>query len=732
MRDLGSVPPLPESFLFGVATADHQCESYESGCEDIRDLWEQRRALTARGKATDFWDRYPEDILLAKSLGCKAFRFSIAWSRVEPTAGKFDDKALNHYCHLLQTIQEAGMEPIVTLHHFTWPIHVEAQGGLIAPDFPTIYARYVAEVAKRLGNQARYWITFNEPSQLIYGYTKPWWEQAYFMPPGLPEGSNFADQMSAVAALIRNLFLAHTTARAVIKQVNPQAMVGVNPMLLGLPLWLQKLVDENVKNLRSPENLTNQGKRFIERSLVEHGDVDVAIAALTVTRDRAHQVAFSQVYYTASQTLLVKYKRNIHELEDLVGRSVVVVKSTTAESTVRQRLPQTIVRVARDYQEALRIVDYDEVTALLGDDTALRLIMQQHPNKYRLAGGSLSQEPYAAAVAQGNQELLNAVDFAIRQFKESGAWAQSYAQYFPGQTILNPPQLINSIADISGNTVMEMPTPLPLAKPKTVLRRIQDRGYVVIGVREDILGFSYRDPQTGKLSGLEIDLARAVAQHIFGDASKVLFYPVKPKQRIPLLRSLVQIFDPILKPFSILSTSLTTNWWHLGMAGQLPTFLCPAECVGQQDFVGFDYYWGIRNLGIHRIQQLMDAAFGRFNRAPVWPGVLYDMLKFHAQLFPDKEILIIENGSVDVADGIDRATYLRQHIREVQRAHHDGVKVAGYVCWSITSNREWGLKFNPNSDFGLYHIDLVSDKDLKRIPTPAAQAYQEIIHKRGV
>lgn len=51
----------------------------------------------------------------------------------------------------------------------------------------------------------------------------------------------------------------------------------------------------------------------------------------------------------------------------------------------------------------------------------------------------LSEEPYAAAVAQGNQELLNTVDFAIRQFKESGAWAQSYAQYFPGQTISNPP-----------------------------------------------------------------------------------------------------------------------------------------------------------------------------------------------------------------------------------------------------------------------------------------------------
>ncbi len=57
-----SFPPLPELFIFGVATADHQCEAYDPDNEDIRDLWEQRRHLTARGRATDFWTRYPEDI----------------------------------------------------------------------------------------------------------------------------------------------------------------------------------------------------------------------------------------------------------------------------------------------------------------------------------------------------------------------------------------------------------------------------------------------------------------------------------------------------------------------------------------------------------------------------------------------------------------------------------------------------------------------------------------------
>ena len=168
------------------------------------------------------------------------------------------------------------------------------------------------------------------------------------------------------------------------------------------------------------------------------------------------------------------------------------------------------------------------------------------------------------------------------------------------------------------------------------------------------------------------------------------------------------------------------------MAGKLPTFLCPTECVGQQDFVGFDYYWGISTLQLHRIQQIMDAAFGNYDNAPVWPEALYRSLKYYANLFPGKELLIIENGSVDIADGIDRATYINQHIRQVQRAHHTGINIAAYTCWSITSNREWGLKFSPSSDFGLYHIALDTDPALKRVPTPAATTYQKLIKERGV
>ncbi len=265
-----------------------------------------------------------------------------------------------------------------------------------------------------------------------------------------------------------------------------------------------------------------------------------------------------------------------------------------------------------------------------------------------------------------------------------------------------------------------------------MLERIKARGYLVVAVREDAPGLGYRDPATGERSGLEIDLARAIAQEICGDPNKIVFRPVQTGQRILFVRSMLRFFDPLFKLYSILSTTLTSNWWYLGMAGKLPPDLCPRECVSQQDFVGFDYYWGTNTLRFHRIHQLLDAALGRYDQAPVWPEGLYGMLRYYARLFPNKEILIIENGCVDEADDRERAQYISEHISQVQRARRDGVNVVAYTCWSLTSNREWGLAFGPSSDFGLYHIDLDTDPKLEREPRDAVATYQEIIKNHGV
>jgi beta-glucosidase/6-phospho-beta-glucosidase/beta-galactosidase len=113
--------------------------------------------------------------------------------------------------------------------------------------------------------------------------------------------------------------------------------------------------------------------------------------------------------------------------------------------------------------------------------------------------------------------------------------------------------------------------------------------------------------------------------------------------------------------------------------------------------------------------------------APVWPGVLDGILREAEEQFPGKPIIVIENGCVTAADGFSRAKYLSAHIEQIERARRRGAPIEAYLCWSITSNREWGLPFDDNSDFGLYHIDLDHDPNLTRMPTESSRLYATLI-----
>ncbi len=446
---------------------------------------------------------------------------------------------------------------------------------------------------------------------------------------------------------------------------------------------------------------------------------------------------FSEAYFATGQRLLSNASSNLISAQDLAGKTIAVVKGSTSEQNRSLLLPGAQSKVFIDHETALQALDQGGADAILADKSILYGLMAQHPGQYKMIGERLTNdELYAAAVMQGDSSLLDVLDSAVREFKKSpkaAKWKDRYEK-FTGEGVQEPPKTIRALT-ISKSSIKEknlqgtvFQGPMPKAPVGTALRRIQDRGYIVAAVREDLPGFGFREPNTGVFSGLEIDLARALASRIFGSEEKVRFHPVITAERIPRLQPKLNFLDWLIKQYTILSTVLMTNWWYMGMADKLDEFLCPAGCSGKLDFVGLDYYWGISTLHPERILRLMDAAYRRFDMAPVWPGALYDILKDLHGTFPDKPLMIFENGSVDVADGWDRARYIREHVKEVQRAVHDGIRVDGYICWSITSNREWDCEFSEASDFGLYHIDLDHDPSLTRKgPTPAADVYQQII-----
>lgn len=151
------------NFLIGAATAAHQVE----GNNIHSDYWAmEHMEFTSFNEpskdAVDHYNRYEEDINLMKEAGLNAYRFSIEWARIEPKENEFDDNEIEHYRKVIKCCKENGIEPIVTMHHFTSPKWLIEQGGW--EDEKTIdkFSRYCAYVVSKLGDELNYVCTINE------------------------------------------------------------------------------------------------------------------------------------------------------------------------------------------------------------------------------------------------------------------------------------------------------------------------------------------------------------------------------------------------------------------------------------------------------------------------------------------------------------------------------------------------------------------------------------------
>jgi len=154
----------PEGFLWGTATAAHQVE----GGNVNNDHWEMEHAehspfVEPSGDACDSYHRWAEDLDLVAGAGLNTYRFSLEWSRIEPEEGEFSRAALDHYRRILDGCRERGLNPLVTLVHFTMPRWLMHDGGWTGPKAGDRLARFVEFAAPAL-TDAAYVATVNEPN----------------------------------------------------------------------------------------------------------------------------------------------------------------------------------------------------------------------------------------------------------------------------------------------------------------------------------------------------------------------------------------------------------------------------------------------------------------------------------------------------------------------------------------------------------------------------------------
>jgi beta-glucosidase len=166
----GTPRAFPADFLFGVATAAYQIEgaAHEDGRTDsVWDAFARVPGAVLDGHngdvACDHYHRYESDVELMAELGVQTYRFSTSWARVRPDDGPVNQKGLDFYSRLVDSLLAKNIKPWLTLYHWDHPQTLEEKGGWANRDTAYRFAEYADAVYGALGDRVTAWTTLNEP-----------------------------------------------------------------------------------------------------------------------------------------------------------------------------------------------------------------------------------------------------------------------------------------------------------------------------------------------------------------------------------------------------------------------------------------------------------------------------------------------------------------------------------------------------------------------------------------
>ncbi|MGD0737002.1 MAG: family 1 glycosylhydrolase [Terracidiphilus sp.] len=212
----------PEGFLWGMATASYQVEGAWNEDDKGESIWDRYAHGVGHIKggdtgdvACDHYHLFKQDIALLKRLNQKSYRFSISWARIQPSGtGAPNQKGLDHYKRVMDTVLEAGIRPFCTLYHWDLPQGLEDRGGWPNRDLAGYFADYAGILAKELGDRITIWAAFNMPWAFTY--------YGYGIGIHAPGKSNFGEFLKA----IHTVSLAQGESFRAIKAASSKAQVG--------------------------------------------------------------------------------------------------------------------------------------------------------------------------------------------------------------------------------------------------------------------------------------------------------------------------------------------------------------------------------------------------------------------------------------------------------------------------------------------------------------------------
>ena len=217
-------------WLWGAGTSSHQVEG---GCtQNNWHEWAQKpenraNGIVEAGIACDHWNRYKEDIQLAKQAGLTAYRFSIEWSKVMPTADTFDQAALDHYKDVCKELVANGIKPVITLYHYSEPLWFAHAESFAKEENIDHFVRFSQKVFEELHPYVHLWLTFNTPE----GHAMPGWVYGD-KPPGKK------GQYQTAVEVMKNMLEAHVRVYQTLKGLSgAQSKIGFLKNIFQLDAW---------------------------------------------------------------------------------------------------------------------------------------------------------------------------------------------------------------------------------------------------------------------------------------------------------------------------------------------------------------------------------------------------------------------------------------------------------------------------------------------------------------
>ena len=308
----------PKGFFWGAATSAYQVE----GNNVNSDWWEWERKVGLKevcGQACRHYEFYKEDFDLAKLLNHNAHRLSIEWSRVEPEEDKFSLQEIDHYVDVILSLRQHGIEPIVTLHHFTNPLWFTKLGGWQNKKAKDYFLRYVEQIVEVLSDKVNYWVTINEPMVYVcHSYILGLWppqERSWFKARRVMD--NLISSHAQVCRLIHDIYKKRNLSSPYVSIAqNMQAFMPCSPTLknkVATYLRYRFFNLEFIERLIRYKSLDFIGVNYYTRSLVDVARWHFNNLALDVCKRDHHPLKKNSlgwdIYPEGLCDLLLRFKK---------------------------------------------------------------------------------------------------------------------------------------------------------------------------------------------------------------------------------------------------------------------------------------------------------------------------------------------------------------------------------------------------------------------------------------